>query len=268
MESTYGWSVQIPTLLCFPSENSVHFTEPPSFEIVHDKEKMAPSAIASVETTSPLADRNVNMPNPKDTYINSSTSRIESATLKLESFQVDENHIQASPYPDPQNLLDLRGLSTSNRLFALALTFLEPVRSDYATAPYLDSFNWPVVFHMLRHFSRAANFEWQEQEFYVVIFRSILKPGIDRKRLGELDQNSHAEACESGGLLKYWFGKTDDQNRNLATCIWRNREDARLGGRGPWHALARAAAKEMYVKIDFSIHKLVVNDGANEWRLE
>ena len=50
--------------------------------------------------------------------------------------------------------------------------------------------------------------------------------------------------------------------------IWRNREDARAGGRGPWHAQARMAAKEMYEKIDFSVHKLIIEEGANGWRLE
>jgi hypothetical protein len=36
--------------------------------------------------------------------------------------------------------------------------------------------------------------------------------------LYKLDYESHAEACESGGLLKYWFGKADGERRNLATC--------------------------------------------------
>jgi hypothetical protein len=33
-----------------------------------------------------------------------------------------------------------------------------------------------------------------------------------------LDYESHREACESGGLLKYWFGGPSEERRNLATC--------------------------------------------------
>ena len=50
--------------------------------------------------------------------------------------------------------------------------------------------------------------------------------------------------------------------------IWRNREDARAGGRGPWHGKARLAAKEMYENIDFNVHKLVVEEGASSWKLD
>ena len=185
---------------------------------------MASSTIVSTEIASPLADCNVKISSPKDSHPQPAETHAKRGPSGLKSSQVDENHIVSSPYTDVANLLDIRNLSTPNRLLALALTFLEPVRSDYATAPYLESFNWPIVFHMLRHLCRASDFVWQEQEFYVVIFRSILKPDIDRKRLGELDQASHAEACESGGLLKYWFGKTDDHHKNLATCTFNMRK--------------------------------------------
>ena len=50
--------------------------------------------------------------------------------------------------------------------------------------------------------------------------------------------------------------------------IWRNREDAAAGGKGPWHRLARGAAREMYEEISFHTHKLVVEDGAESWKLE
>ncbi|KAL9077843.1 MAG: hypothetical protein Q9157_003244 [Trypethelium eluteriae] len=268
METTYGRHVQSPTLLHSPSKAFLRFTELGGFQFLSNKEDMASTIFINTEIIPPLADRHPNLPNPKGISAKSGGTRLERGLSDLKSFQIDEDHLQASPYADYQNFLDLRGLSTPNRLLALALTFLEPIRSDYATAPYLESFNWHIVFHMLRQMRRDANFEWQEQEFYVVIFRSKLKQDVDRKRLGELDQHSHAEACASGGLLKYWFGKTDGRNRNLATCIWRNREDARIGGRGPWHAQARQAAKEMYESIDFSMHKLVVEDGAINWRLD
>lgn len=54
---------------------------------------------------------------------------------------------------------------------------------------------------------------------------------------------------------------------NLWIGIWRNRNDARLGGRGPWHAKARAAGRELYEEIVFSTMKLVIEDGVSSWRL-
>lgn len=50
--------------------------------------------------------------------------------------------------------------------------------------------------------------------------------------------------------------------------LWRNREDARLGGLGPWHKKARGSAREMYESITISIKKFVVEDGALEFRVD
>ena len=71
---------------------------------------------------------------------------------------------------------------------------------------------------VLRDLARQDGVVWQETSLYVVVFRSQLKDGIDNDWLYKLDYESHAEACESGGLLKYWFGKGDGERRNLATC--------------------------------------------------
>ena len=221
METAYSMPVQSPALLAFAKEEYARFAEPHSFPILDEKENMAHPTVVNTEITTPLADRDTNILSPKPAHPELAAPQMMKKFSGLESSQVDENFLHASPYSDTGNLLDLRGLSTPSRFLALALTFLEPTRPDYATAPYLESFNWQIVFHMLRHLCRAADFKWQRKEFYVVIFRSILKEDVDRHRLGELDQRSHMEACASGGLLKYWFGKTDEQNRNLATCTFK-----------------------------------------------
>jgi len=127
-------------------------------------------------------------------------------------------HLKSSPYDDPLNFLILTELATQERLFAIALTSLQSTRPNYATAPYLDSFNWSAVFALLRDLCTLSGVNWQQQEFYLVIFRSKLRSDADRNRLGQLDQKSHQEACESGGLLTYWFGTPDAEMRNLATC--------------------------------------------------
>ncbi|KAL4809647.1 hypothetical protein BDV18DRAFT_132514 [Aspergillus unguis] len=125
-----------------------------------------------------------------------------------------------SPYTTPEHLLDLSTLNTANRLLAQALTILSPIRPGYATAPYIQSFNWAQVFTRLHELARQENHLWSKQSFYVVAFRSVLKPTADPERLHLLDERSHAEAVQSGGLLKYWFGVKNERRENLATCMF------------------------------------------------
>ncbi|OJK00435.1 hypothetical protein ASPACDRAFT_60264 [Aspergillus aculeatus ATCC 16872] len=177
-----------------------------------------------------------------------------------------DTHLIVSPYNQPGHLLDLRTLDRANQLLAQALTTLQPTRPDYATAPYTESFNWASVFELLRQLALQDEAgTWPAQSFYVVTFRSRLRADADGERLYLLDAHSHQEAMASGGLLKYWFGSKDASHRNLATCIWRSREDARLGGLGPWHKKARGAAREMYESIEFSTLRLTVAEGVRGW---
>jgi hypothetical protein len=122
----------------------------------------------------------------------------------------------SSPYNNPSHYLNLTTLPAPSLLVAKALTALAPISPDYATAPYTQALNFDRVLSLLQDLS--AGYEFPESQFYVVVFRSKLKEGIDQEWLYKLDYESHAEACESGGLLKYWFGKADGERRNLATC--------------------------------------------------
>ncbi|KAA8652128.1 uncharacterized protein ATNIH1004_001032 [Aspergillus tanneri] len=178
------------------------------------------------------------------------------------------DHLIASPYNDPLHLLDLKTLEQPSQLFAKALTILKPVRDDYATAPYTESLNWQDVFDFLRDLSHAEGYQWTAQHFYVVVFRSRLREDVDMSRLHDLDAFSHQEATASGGLLKYWFGTKNANRENLATCLWRSRGDARLGGTGPWHKRARGAARDLYEQISFTTLKLVVGDGVETWGID
>lgn len=134
-----------------------------------------------------------------------------------------DTRLIASPYNSVPHLLDIAALERQDRLFALALAYLKPIRDDYATAEYTESFNWTEVFDLLRAFSQAEDHTWRSQSYYVVIFRSTLLPGIDSDRLYELDAHSHQEAIASGGLLKYWFGAKNDRLQNMATCEYLTR---------------------------------------------
>ncbi|KAK5709538.1 hypothetical protein LTR17_019692 [Elasticomyces elasticus] len=186
----------------------------------------------------------------------------------ISSLDLKATHLISSPYTNFANLLRVDTLDRYSTLLAFALTSLKPVRSDYATADYMSSFNWSTVFRVLRSLCQQQDIVWPKQEFYVVIFRSLRRRDADPEIITKLDQESHREACESGGLLKYWFGDCDGEMRNLATCIWRNQPDAVAGGGGPWHARARAAAREIYERIEFQTHTLVIEAGAEQWHLE
>ncbi|KAK0621707.1 hypothetical protein B0T17DRAFT_494100 [Bombardia bombarda] len=180
----------------------------------------------------------------------------------------DKNrYLVVSPYTEQEHLLDLETLDTENQLLALALVKLQCLRDDYATAPYLATFNWEEIIATLRALARERNHQWKETSFFVVAFRSQIPPTTVYEELGALDRAAHAEATTSGGFLKYWFGFPDVDGRNLATCIWRTQEDAKKGGIGPAHRKAAGAARSLYSFWKIDRHKLTIRDGIESWEL-
>lgn len=187
------------------------------------------AAFLGTEAPSPMVQSNRfesdlarSVPAVSGTELNNVKAQVMEDVQEMEEeapeFDLEATNIQSSPYSDPLNFLNLIELDKPLQLFALALTKLQSTRPDYATAPYMSSFNWDEVFEILTGLCTQAGIQWQRTDFYVVIFRSKLRIEADRARLGELDQMSHQEACASGGLLQYWFGSSDAERRNLATC--------------------------------------------------
>jgi hypothetical protein len=128
---------------------------------------------------------------------------VPSPTSSTASQDLDSTrHLIVSPYTDAAHLLDLETLDEANQLLTRALTHLQCLRPDYATAPYLETFNWAEVIEVLRRLSKETAFQWKETSFYIVAFRSQIPPTTVYAELGALDKASHAEAMESGGLLK------------------------------------------------------------------
>jgi len=166
-----------------------------------------------VEITSASEPENSNSP---------TSSAFPVSSPKTEQSAGHKGFLVVSPYTGLSHLLELSRVSISCRLLATALTRLEPVGDNYATIPYVDGFNWSTVLTALQSsVENVREFNWEEQSFYIVVFRSQLRPDIDRSHLGQLDQAAHAEAMASGGFLKYWFGHPDANRRNLATCMFR-----------------------------------------------
>lgn len=207
--------------------------------------------------------------------------------LKKEAFQVEVTSVSSiasspgettavgrgglivqSPYTDPEHLLDLDTLNAESALLARALATLRNTRPDYASAPYAESFNWDEVIAEVRALARQDGVPFAKTSFYVVAFRSQIKPETDYSHLGALDKPAHAEAVASGGFLKYWFGEPDPELRNLATCVWRSREEAIAGGKGPAHRKAAMSTRSLYAYWKIDQHRLTIHDGAAGFEIE
>lgn len=199
---------------------------------------------------------------------------------------LETQYLQVSPYSEQAHLLDLTTVSPPCQLLAQALTEMDSVRTDYATAAYQESFNWPRIYERLQGLVAADTQQsWKDlQSFYIVVFRSQVSPDTNRSHLGDLDKRSHAEATAGGGLLKYWFGTPDVNGRNLATCeaflgvvygkktnavsgIWRDQEDARCGGMGPDHRQAVRETRGLYLEWHIERLRLTVGANASSWSI-
>lgn len=111
-------------------------------------------------------------------------------------------YLTVSPYTEQDHLLDLDTLDTENQILAEALVVMKPMRDDYATGSYLESFNWAEVMHRARRLTVARGHDFKRTSWYIVAFRSQIKPTTEYPDLGMLDKAAHAEATASGGFLK------------------------------------------------------------------
>lgn len=113
-----------------------------------------------------------------------------------------QRYLVASPYTEREHLLDLETLSVEGQILSQALAELEAVRDDYATATYVQAFNWDAVMQRVRELAAARQHNFQETSWYIVAFRSQIRPTTAYPDLGALDKAAHAEAMASGGFLK------------------------------------------------------------------
>lgn len=106
-------------------------------------------------------------------------------------------------------------------------------------------------------------------EFYCIAFYSTRRPNADISKLHDLDSLAHAEANQSGGLLKYWWQNPPDSTtrKNLATCVWTNWDHAKRAGSLPMHAKAMSATRDSYEKWSVERYYLKISPG-NGWDLE
>lgn len=113
-----------------------------------------------------------------------------------------QRYLVASPYTEPEHLLDMESLDTESQLLSEALQGMRAVTAEYATKPYVDAFNWDEVIDRVRELASARQHSFKETSWYIVAFRSQIKPTTVYPDLGALDKAAHAEAMASGGFLK------------------------------------------------------------------
>lgn len=128
---------------------------------------------------------------------------VSSTELLLDSNAVgSQRYLVASPYTDQEHLLDLESLDIENQLLSEALQNMKAVKEEYATRPYVESFNWEEIVDRVRELATARHHAFKETSWYIVAFRSQIKPTTVYPDLGALDKAAHAEAMASGGFLK------------------------------------------------------------------
>jgi hypothetical protein len=116
---------------------------------------------------------------------------------------IEENFLVVSPYDELPHRLDLRSVDTNNQLLAKALVKLECLRADYATAEYIDIFNWPEVVGHLKGMATASNLRFQ---------KGIFVPGTSL-----VEKRLHTDAGKPPHSLILYCGlqKQDPQNHGL-----------------------------------------------------
>jgi len=112
---------------------------------------------------------------------------------------------------------------------------LRPRSARYQRLPILDGLDWSTCLC-----------EFDQGEWYCVVFRSVRRDGASFELLTEFDDRAHAEALASGGLLLYFRGELDAEGGCLSLCLWTDRESARTALFLPEHRAAIELADSMY----------------------
>lgn len=133
---------------------------------------------------------------------------------------------------------------------------LVPVADNYAALPVEAAFNWAPVASVL-----------EPGEWYMVVFRSILRAGADEARLSRYDDWAHAEAAAAPGFVHYFKGPLASDRSCLSFCLWDSRAEARAAAGRPAHRDAVALIAETYdaYNLEFMTVRKRTEDAALEF---
>jgi hypothetical protein len=126
-----------------------------------------------------------------------------------------------------------------------ALAGLVPTADAYARLPLADAFTWGMCSPAI------AVGEW-----YLVAFRSIIRPDADLDRVRRYDDWAHAEASDASGFVHYFKGPLADDGSCLSFCLWNSRAEARASAGRPAHRDAVMLISRMYSEYTLEFIRL------------
>jgi hypothetical protein len=126
---------------------------------------------------------------------------------------------------------------------------LVPVSDHYAQRPVADAFDWGAC---------APNLP--PGEWYLVAFRSIIRPDADLDRLRAYDDWAHAEASDAPGFVHYFKGPLAADGSCLSFCLWNSRAEARAAAGRPAHRDAVTLVSDVYASYTLEFIRLRKTD--------
>jgi hypothetical protein len=138
-----------------------------------------------------------------------------------------------------------------------AFASVTPVGPDYASLPIGDAFTWACCAEDL-----------EPGEWYLVAFRSILRPSADQALLWEHDRWAHREARRRPGFIHYFHGRPNDRGECLSFCVWQSRQHAREAASGAAHLQAIELVHEMYESYVLEFLRVRKRPGSRELEFE
>jgi hypothetical protein len=126
-----------------------------------------------------------------------------------------------------------------------ALAQLRPVSDDYAHLPVHEAFTWDDC---------ASSIE--PGEWYLVAFRSRVRPDADLDRLQAYDDWAHAEATGAPGFRHYFKGPLASDGSCMSFCLWNSRVEARSAAGRAGHREAVSIIGETYAQYILEFHRV------------
>jgi hypothetical protein len=138
-----------------------------------------------------------------------------------------------------------------------ALDRLAPTGEDYPMLPIDAAITWSDCAA-----SEAA------AEFYLVVFRSIRRAGVDEVALGAHDDAAHEEAIAAPGFVHYFKGPLSPERACLSFCLWTSRVAAREASGLPAHRAAVAFIADAYDHFTLEFYRARKDSGSLRWSFE
>jgi hypothetical protein len=105
-------------------------------------------------------------------------------------------------------------------------------------------------------------------EWYMVAFRSVLRPAADEERLRRYDDRALEEASSLPGFVHYFKGPANERGQCLSFCWWDSRAEARSAAGRPAHAEAVGIAHATYESYTLEFWRVRKRKGSLSFEFE